>query len=129
MDISQWCQSLLAAEPASVAGSDNPRAVQLPDPVLPVQGLTSGEEEFASDAAHAELIDVDGDEVIELPSGENGYTPPSPRAVPSSMYDRPKVFSLWQCRYLAWQPHLIMPLAAFRESMGPQTKCVVTQYL
>ena len=126
MDLGQWCESLLAAPTASAhSESDTPRAN--PDAVLPVQSLTSGEEEFVSDAAPAEVIHIDGrDEVIEVDDGDPGCTPSDwGRAVPSSMYARPRVFSLWQCRYVAWQPHLIMPLAAFRDSLGPQTKAAI----
>ena len=122
MDLGQWCESLLAAPTASAhSESDTPRAN--PDAVLPVQSLTSGEEEFVSDVAPAEVIHIDGrDEVIEVDGGDPGCTPSDwGRAVPSSMYARPRVFSLWQCRYVAWQPHLIMPLAAFRDSLGRQT--------
>ena len=121
MDLEQWCESLLAAPTASAhSESDTPRAN--PEAVLPVQNLTSGEEEFVSDAAPAEVIDIDGrDEVIEVDGGDPGFTPESPQAVPTSMYTRPRVLSLWQCRYAAWRPHLIMPLAAFRDSLGPQT--------
>lgn len=41
------------------------------------------------------------------------------------MLTRPKVFSLWKCRCVAWQPHLLMPLADFRQSLGPQTICAI----
>ena len=128
MDLGQWCESLLtSAHDVSVEDSNAPCASPSA-PVLPVVNPRGAEvQEPESDAAPSgEVINVDGDEeVIELEGGDPGYSPESPRAIPSSMLTRPKVFSLWQCRYAAWQPHLLMPLADFRKSLGHQTLCAI----